>query len=343
MSLVRTDSHELPASPGEIRAFVPVRNEMLRLPHVLDYHRRLGVDRFFIIDNNSSDDTAAYLSQFQDCHVFFTADPYSDGGVPWINQIMSQYAIGHWALYVDADELLTYPNQAAGNLPEFCRWLEENGFEAVYALMLDMYADKPVHEVKYEQKAPFVETTPWFDGDYQRVSRPGIPGLRPAFPPHQILGGPRTRVCYPNLMHRSAAFHWAHAVASKLSQKVGIKSALLERAPLNFKMPLTRLRADSRYITSHWTTPLRIAPVTAALLHFKYFQDFAARVDTAVKQGAHYNGASEYLRYAQHLERDRGFSLVNENSRRYTGPASLMEAGLMQSTPAWDTAASGSL
>lgn len=336
MPLTRVDTHELPADQGEIRAFVPVRNEMLRLPHLLDYHRQLGVNRFFIIDNNSTDETTAYLAPFKDCHVFFTSDSYIGAGVPWLNELMSQYAVGHWAVYVDGDELLTYPNQVPGNLPLFCRWLDDNGFEAVYALMLDMYADKPLQDVNYQQGAPFAETTPWFDGDYQWASRPGIPGVRPAFPPQQILGGPRTRICYPNLMHRSTAFHWMHAVASRLAHKAGIKSELLERAPLNFKMPLVRFRANSRYITSHWTTPLRIAPVTGTLLHFKYFQDFAARVNLAVTEGEHYDAASEYARYAKHLEYDKGFSLTYAASKRYTGPRSLVEAGLMKSTPGWD-------
>jgi len=36
MSLVRLDRHAIPAAPGEVRAFLVVRNEMLRLPDNTD-------------------------------------------------------------------------------------------------------------------------------------------------------------------------------------------------------------------------------------------------------------------------------------------------------------------
>ena len=39
----------------EIRLFAIMRNESLRLPYFLEYYKNLGVDRFFLIDNNSTD------------------------------------------------------------------------------------------------------------------------------------------------------------------------------------------------------------------------------------------------------------------------------------------------
>ena len=44
--------HNLIPDLDEIRLFAKVRNEAKRLPFFLCYYRALGVDRFFIIDND---------------------------------------------------------------------------------------------------------------------------------------------------------------------------------------------------------------------------------------------------------------------------------------------------
>ena len=61
-TLQRIDSHPIYDSRDEIRAFMTVRNEALRLPSTLRHHRTLGVDRFFVLDNGSTDGTLDYLA-----------------------------------------------------------------------------------------------------------------------------------------------------------------------------------------------------------------------------------------------------------------------------------------
>jgi hypothetical protein len=43
VTLQRLDTRPIPSVFGEIRAFLPVRNEALRLPDNLNHHRGLGV------------------------------------------------------------------------------------------------------------------------------------------------------------------------------------------------------------------------------------------------------------------------------------------------------------
>ncbi len=54
-----------------------VRNEALRLPSTLRQHRALGVNRFFVVDNGSTDGTLDLLAGEPDVHVFTTADSYA--------------------------------------------------------------------------------------------------------------------------------------------------------------------------------------------------------------------------------------------------------------------------
>src|ERR1051325_5690989 len=68
--LIRLDCRPVPDTGRECRAFMVVRDERLRLPYALDYHRRLGTARFFIADNVSNDGTVDYLLAQPDCHVY---------------------------------------------------------------------------------------------------------------------------------------------------------------------------------------------------------------------------------------------------------------------------------
>ncbi len=63
---------EVPLELRDIIAFVTVHNEALRLPYFLNYYRRLGVNKFFIIDNNSTDSTPDILKKQSDVIYFFS-------------------------------------------------------------------------------------------------------------------------------------------------------------------------------------------------------------------------------------------------------------------------------
>ena len=49
-----------------ILAFSTVRNEIVRLPHFLAHYRKLGVNHFLFVDNDSDDGTTAFLAEQPD-------------------------------------------------------------------------------------------------------------------------------------------------------------------------------------------------------------------------------------------------------------------------------------
>jgi hypothetical protein len=53
-TLLRIDDRPISDDPNEIRAFMTVRDEMLRLRQNLAHHRNIGVRRFLVVDNGSS-------------------------------------------------------------------------------------------------------------------------------------------------------------------------------------------------------------------------------------------------------------------------------------------------
>jgi hypothetical protein len=94
--LKRLDTLGIPEDKSEIRLFGVVRNESLRMPYFLDYYRRMGVMRFFIVDNDSQDGTTEFLLAQPDCCVFHTMGSYAAtrAGLDWLNPLMYQYGDG---------------------------------------------------------------------------------------------------------------------------------------------------------------------------------------------------------------------------------------------------------
>ena len=104
---------------------------MYFLPAFLAYYRRLGADRFVVLDDRSTDGTAAFLAGQPDVMVvesairYFEEVPYPPAAPPrirelravrlWRDQIIDQFCTGQWAVDVDPDEFLALP----ADLPAF--------------------------------------------------------------------------------------------------------------------------------------------------------------------------------------------------------------------------------
>ena len=341
--LTRLDSQAISTDLAEIRLFGVVKDESLRLPYFLDYYRRAGVARFFLVDNDSSDGTTAFLLQQPDCCIFHTKASYaqSRAGVTWLNCLLDLYGTGHWIVLADADELLTYPLGEDRTLPALCRWLDARGYEGVFALLLDMYSDRPLKQIRYDKGQDFLQVCPYFDRDYHFVARLGVPLVAPAFPRVEPIGGPRLRLCFPS---QNTASLWPRlrvkirrrlarlAVKSGLAQEVRGESVATQA----FKVPLVKWRDGNAFINSHRLNCIRLAPITAALLHFKYLQDFSGRVQAAVASGMHYDGSAEYKQYAKLLGSNPNMSMMYAGSEVYRSSKDLVRLMLIKTDPDWE-------
>ncbi len=358
--LKQLDGRPIPTRPHEIRLLAHVRDERTRLPHFLDHHRALGVDRFFFIDNGSHDGSADLLLPEPDVHVFYTAESYRERRAVWKRVLLDRWCEGHWTLQLDADELFVYPHHEAVALRCFCDALEAEGARGVHAVMIDMYGEDPIDRAPYTPGQPFLEACPYFDGVGYRIDwfSKRKRARTQQTPPFQVRGGVRERLFFaparrPTRLEARLG-HWFWNIragrprggpAWKLLRRL-VRRTAAGNAPSLSKVPLLRWGADIRIEDAQAAAfhavapPVALSRCWAGILHFKFLGDFPERVAETVARGQHADGAAEYRRYQHRLDGGE-LSAHGAATRRYASSASLLEAGLLRSTPEWDRVAGG--
>jgi hypothetical protein len=325
--------------PVEIRLFAKCRNERLRMPAFLRHYRRLGVHRFFIADNASSDGTTEFLLAQPDVQVFRTADRFAEakGGTVWLNALLSQYGRGGWCVTVDIDELLYYPGSEIADLGAFTRHLEEQGAQAVACLLLDMYPALPLEDCNYTPGADLEPAAPLFDAEpYAYHHAKHCPYVL-------IEGGVRERVFYPEVRAR----RWRRQLLEETYRHVIPRLPLVRRLrwvqrhrprrpPCLTKVPLVLWDEHTSYLdVNHFVTPRVLAADTGVLLHFKFLNDFHHRAIEESERGEYFDDASEYKRYAQRLKNDARLTLRHARSVCLKDTRQLVELKLMTDTDSW--------
>jgi hypothetical protein len=278
-------------SPGRpargVCLFSTMRNERDLLPLFLDHYRKLGIARFVIVDNDSSDGSHEWLLDQPDVELYHTTASYAaaNGGTLWVDGLIQEQADGAWVLYADADELLVYDRHDNYPLPVLIDRLQALGESKLLAPLVDVYP------------------------------KPGTPGdlLFDALPEQthktgggaHITGGPRLRM----------------AAAIGRSQ-----------FPCLTKYPLVRYGPRTAFANVHFPEPGRENghQIRGRLLHLKLSSRFRGKVEEALREGQHWDAGTEYQTYAKWLDTRDTDDLVIDDSRLYSGPADLIDAGLLE-------------
>lgn len=333
-NLKRLDMNPIPDSGNEIRLFAKVRNEVERLPFFLEYYRRLGVNRFLFVDNCSNDLTIYFLKQNRDCHIFSTDQKMADAraGMDWIEPLLSKYGTNRWCLIADADELLVYANCEVLPLAQFCQRLDALNVNALPCIMLDMYPKGNIEKLRYREPQSFIEASPFFD-------RSGYRTLPSDANISRVVGGPRQRVFYPELLDRRIAARVRRRFIRYLSfiangRKVPFFGELRTHPgpPLLNKVPLVRWNGNMSFdAAAHFLRgrDARLSSGSGALLHFKFLGDFGQRVNEELSRKAYFWAGEEYRRYFERIQREGGIDFTCELSTKYTGTKQLLNLGLI--------------
>ncbi|MDD2724968.1 MAG: glycosyltransferase family 2 protein [Methylovulum sp.] len=289
----------------DVLAFVVLRNEAVRIPYFLDYYRKLGVNHFLFVDNDSNDGFLDVIGAASDCSVWHTCASYKEAkyGVYWLNYLLRRYGSGHWCLTLDPDEFLVYPYCHSRSVRELAQYLEQEGKPSFFTVMLDMYGEGLVDEALYKPGQDPLEVCPWFDASGYFQDR------RPNYGEWWIRGGVRRRVFFADQPDLSPALN---------------KTVLVKWRWYYAYIASTHIVWPKRLNNPHFSDTL--AP-TGCLLHFKYLAAFREKAEEELERKQHYAGSLEYDRYLTGL--NDNLCLWTSASVRFQSWQHCVDLGLM--------------
>jgi len=212
-----------PLAPEEVGAICILRNEARRLPLFIDHYKRLGVDRFFMVDNQSEDETRELLLAEPSADVFVAHASFAEGsgGLYWANGLAQAYCTGNWVVRPDADELMVYDGMETKSLRDLGDWLWSQGQDRIFAMMLDVY---PSGSIGSDQLpiADMLREDCWYDSEGY--------SLEENYGGWLITGGPRHRV-----FNQGQAVAYSHWIS---------------------KYPFFRMGTDTAIVSHHWIWPM---------------------------------------------------------------------------------------
>jgi hypothetical protein len=295
--LERAETKSISLEPDDILCLSVVRNEMLRLPFFLKYYRNKGVSRFLMVDNNSDDETLTYLLEQPDTLVWHTQDSFKNK-LEWLKELLARYGDNRWCLIVDADEIFYYPDCETKTISDLCRHLEQQRKNALQAIMLDLYSDRPIRDVQYQVGDNFLTACPYFDKKYYHYKE----GLLNDY----YWGGLRKRV-FKNETSESKKLYCLT------------------------KFPLVKYNGRMQLYSEHMVRNIKSSSTTGCLLHFKYLASFVDYVKTEIKRDEHWQGAVEYKKYARLLTEEENLNLYDaEISVLLKNSQQLVDMGIMK-------------
>ena len=276
--------------------FAVMRNEGLRLPRFLEHYRLLGAAGFVIVENNSNDATLEILRQQQDVVLYKTTASFVNKEA-WLDLLLHRYATHRWCLVVDADELLDFPGGADLGLSGLAEYLEAGGWNALHAVLLDLYPSARVGAVNYRPGDDYFSSYEWYFDPMDSMRKAPRVFWKGSGLDYRFEGGVRQRV---------------FGVANCCS-----------------KFPFFRFdRGMFLHDGQHYLEGAHIAPVRGVLYHFKYLQDFVAHASEEVRRGQHWKGAAEYRRYVETAQASGGnLVLKDERSVRFEGRVQMEAQG----------------
>jgi len=302
--------------PVAMTLFTHLRDEMYFLPAFLDHYRRLGIERFVLVDDRSEDGSREYLLDQPDVMVLGSDFRFGDqrrmnrgllrngrtrATNAWHNLLPARYGLGQWAVKVDLDEFIELPSGMT--FRDLAGRADAAGGAALYGAMIDLYPERlatPAAEM------PFRPDDGWhFDA---------LPHLRPRGHrvPRQVYHGTRARLLVDHGI-------WPGPVVRAVRRQLGFT-----RPPMFwwlFKAVFMRWEHDTLQKNSHVVKAPAVPGAVLPIKHYKFAADIRRRTDVAIREGQYANRSEHYRvvdKLLDTLERT-GSKLTFEHSRPAAG------------------------
>ena len=147
-----------------LNLIVVFRNEELILPYFIDYYKKMNIDNFIFIDNNSTDESLNYILERNDINsqIHFVQTSYRDNlyGVGWVNKILKDQFKNKWCVVVDVDELILLPDNKT--LTDIKSEMINSDSNVLQTLMVDFYPNE-LNKTSYEKSSDFLSHSNYND------------------------------------------------------------------------------------------------------------------------------------------------------------------------------------
>lgn len=307
------------------------RNEAFFLDAFLAHYRALGVDRFIVLDDRSTDGSFERLAAEPDVMLVGSDLRYGED-IPyppamraqvfetravrlWRDQLMNQFCTGQWAVVADTDEFLSLPEGMG--LPDLAARLERDGLEAVWGTMVDMYPERVSDLTDLPAESTFSLEDAWyFDG--RRHFR-----LRDATTiPRGVYAGSRARLFAETGLLPQGSF--LKRLRRRLTGYHYAPSDML------YKVPLLYWRKGDVFRNCHTVSKPVSTRHMLPIMHFKFTADLPRKIDFAIETKGYSRASRSYRLYRDLLDRMQAEnrSFLCPISRRYRSHADFQAAGI---------------
>ncbi len=318
-------------SPDSLVCVTRTHNEGRIIEDFIQHHRKLGDISFLIIDDHSTDDTSNILLKQPDVTLFHpTKDShYRDDKKLWVQELLNDFCPNHWALCLDADEQLIYRDMEHRNIRDLIAQLESKNADSFPAVMLDMYADKPLSE-HFFSGGNLKHAFPYFDdlSTYRIIYKKQLKlfhargGMR-----FRLFAKVRNRLIRPGL---SLRFNQSqNRVLVQTKRKIDQVARFFSDSsfgesnylPNSLKVPLIYWRKGMKWDEHYIKETKRQSNEMGALLHFKMAKGIAG-IEYIASRGQHVND-SLFSKWIMSTDNFENINPYYSGSRRYTDSSSL--------------------
>lgn len=307
---VRSGALEHLHGPGEVKAppHVPVvvtlvRNGEMWMRSFVEHYTALGVAHIFLLDNGSTDDTVKLAAGYDGVTVYRTALSFRQYELGMRRWLSHTFGLGRWSIAADIDELWDYPGSDYLALPDFVRYLEQHGYQAVLAHMLDMFSPLPLNAIGSRP-----------DDDIRRRYR---------------------MYDLSDVVCRRDVYWIANGQAEgdgMFCTFDGVRARLFGSSCLNqskHALHFTGGAADPYRYDSHFVAGARIADVSSVLLHYKYLSTLREQALENVQLNQHHKSSRFYRDFAQVLESHPDLTMMTPGARELEHVDDLVGEGLL--------------
>lgn len=271
---------------------VAVRNDIPHLMVLLEHYRGMGINNFAIIDNDSDDGTLEYLLSQEDVSVYSVKTQFKDylkNG--WKNQVIARMGLNHWYIYIDADEMLVYPDMEKVTFKEYIERLNKRNIKKLNGFVLDMY---PQYDLMDTEKEVFdlKQEYCWYDKYDDKYTK---------YKGNYVWGGMRNRV-------------------------FGTNSLLAIKRIVYYEKG--RFICSSHYVFPFYESDA--GKVNVAYLHYKFLPTDLANYRRVVDTGIYHNGSNGYKHIMRVFDSNNKINAFCELSKKWEGSHCLKDFPFME-------------